>query len=228
MSKKAKKIYVVGHKNPDTDSVCSAIAYAELKRRVTGDEYVARRAGQINEETHYVLKKFGVDVPGLLQNVKLQVKDMDIHKIDGVAPNVSIKEAWEKMKENHVKTLPVIKDDELAGVISTGDIAMSYMDIYDNKELSSARTQYRNIVETLDGKMITGNEHGYFAKGKVTVGASNDELMREFIEKDDLVILKCIWRRRHALSISTQAAWLCARMRISPRSSLRKQKSRAS
>lgn len=189
MSKKAKKIYVVGHKNPDTDSVCSAIAYAELKRRVTGDEYVARRAGQINEETHYVLKKFGVDVPGLLQNVKLQVKDMDIHKIDGVAPNVSIKEAWEKMKENHVKTLPVIKDDELAGVISTGDIAMSYMDIYDNKELSSARTQYRNIVETLDGKMITGNEHGYFAKGKVTVGASNDELMREFIEKDDLVIL---------------------------------------
>ena len=64
MSKKAKKIYVVGHKNPDTDSVCSAIAYAELKRRVTGDEYVARRAGQINEETHYVLKKFGVDVPG--------------------------------------------------------------------------------------------------------------------------------------------------------------------
>lgn len=189
MSKKSKKIYVVGHKNPDTDSICSAIAYAELKRKVTGDEYVAKRAGQINEETHYVLKKFGVDVPGLLQNVKLQVKDMDIHKLDGVSPNVSIKEAWEKMKENHVKTLPVIKEDELAGVISTGDIATSYMDIYDNKELSSARTQYRNIVETLDGTMITGNEHGYFAKGKVTVGASNDELMKEFIEKDDLVIL---------------------------------------
>lgn len=189
MGKKSRKTYVVGHKNPDTDSICSAIAYAELKRKVTGDEYVAKRAGQINEETHYVLKRFGVDTPGLLQNVKLQVKDMDIHKLDGVAPNVSIKEAWEKMKENNVKTLPVIKDDELTGVISTGDIATSYMDIYDNKELSSARTQYRNIVETLDGKMITGNEHGYFAKGKVTVGASNDELMKEFIERDDLVIL---------------------------------------
>lgn len=189
MGKKSRKTYVVGHKNPDTDSICSAIAYAELKRKITGDEYVAKRAGQINEETHYVLKRFGVDTPGLLQNVKLQVKDMDIHKLDGVAPNVSIKEAWEKMKENNVKTLPVIKDDELTGVISTGDIATSYMDIYDNKELSSARTQYRNIVETLDGKMITGNEHGYFAKGKVTVGASNDELMKEFIERDDLVIL---------------------------------------
>ena len=88
MGKKSRKVYIVGHKNPDTDSICSAIAYAELKRRVTGDDYVAKRAGQINEETHYVLKKFKMDAPGLLQNVKLQVKDMDIHKIDGVEPNV--------------------------------------------------------------------------------------------------------------------------------------------
>ena len=97
MGKKSKKVYIVGHKNPDTDSVCSAIAYAELKKKITGDDYVAKRAGQINEETHYVLKKFKVDAPGLLQNVKLQVKDMDIHKIDGVAPNVSIRDTWEKM-----------------------------------------------------------------------------------------------------------------------------------
>ena len=82
MGKRARKVYVVGHKNPDTDSICSAIAYAELKRTVTGNDYVARRAGQINEETHYVLNKFGVSAPALLQNVKLQVKDMDIHKID--------------------------------------------------------------------------------------------------------------------------------------------------
>ena len=72
MGKKSRKVYIVGHKNPDTDSICSAIAYAELKRRVTGDDYVAKRAGQINEETHYVLKKFKMDAPGLLQNVKLQ------------------------------------------------------------------------------------------------------------------------------------------------------------
>ncbi len=189
MGKKSKKVYIVGHKNPDTDSICSAIAYAELKRKITGDDYVAKRAGQINEETHYVLKKFKVDAPGLLQNVKLQVKDMDIHKIDGVSPNVSIKDTWNKMKENKVKTLPVLKDEELVGVISTGDIATSYMEVYDNRVLSSARTQYKNIIDTLDGKLISGNEHGCFTKGKVTVGASNDELMKEFIEKDDLVIL---------------------------------------
>ena len=189
MGKKAGKVYVVGHKNPDTDSICSAIAYAHLKKQLTGNEYVARRAGQINEETHYVLKKFKVDPPDLLSNVKLQVKDMDIHKMEGVEPNVSIKDTWEKMKEQNVKTLPILKDEELVGVISTGDIATSYMEVYDNRILSSAKTQYRNIVKTLDGTLITGNEHGYFTKGKVTIAASNPDLMEEFIEKDDLVIL---------------------------------------
>lgn len=189
MGKKAGKVYVVGHKNPDTDSICSAIAYAHLKKQLTGSEYVARRAGQINEETHYVLKKFKVDPPDLLSNVKLQVKDMDIHKMEGVEPNVSIKDTWAKMKEQNVKTLPILKDEELVGVISTGDIATSYMEVYDNRILSSAKTQYRNIVKTLDGTLITGNEHGYFTKGKVTIAASNPDLMEEFIEKDDLVIL---------------------------------------
>lgn len=112
MGKKAGKVYVVGHKNPDTDSICSAIAYANLKREITGQEYTARRAGQINEETHYVLQRFGVDAPPLLANVKLQVKDMDIHKIEGVAPNVSIKDTWTKMKENNVKTIPILKDED--------------------------------------------------------------------------------------------------------------------
>lgn len=189
MGKKAGKVYVVGHKNPDTDSICSAIAYAELKKKVTGEEYVARRAGQINEETQYVLSRFGVKAPELLKNVKLQVKDMDIHKIDGVDPNVSIKDTWAKMKEQNVKTIPILKDEELVGVISTGDIAKSYMDVYDNQILAVARTRYKNIIETLDGTVVTGNIHGYFSGGKVAIGASNPDLMAEFIEKDDLVIL---------------------------------------
>lgn len=217
MGKKSKKVYIVGHKNPDTDSICSAIAYAELKKKITGDDYVAKRAGQINEETHYVLKKFKVDAPGLLHNVKLQVKDMDIHKIDGVAPNVSIRDTWEKMKENHVKTLPVLKDEELVGVISTGDIATSYMEVYDNRELSSARTQYKNIIDTLDGKLISGNEHGCFTTGKVTVGASNDELMKEFIEKDDLVILgNRPEAQACAVNIDASCMVVCQDAKVSP------------
>ena len=112
MGKKTGKVYVVGHKNPDTDSICSAIAYAELKKKLTGDEYVAKRAGQVNEETQYILSKFNVKAPDLLKNVKLQAKDLDIHKIEGVAPNVSIKDTWAKMKENNIKTVPVLKEDD--------------------------------------------------------------------------------------------------------------------
>ena len=217
MGKKSKKVYIVGHKNPDTESICSAIAYAELKKKITGDDYVAKRAGQINEETHYVLKKFKVDAPGLLQNVKLQVKDMDIHKISGVAPNVSIRDTWEKMKENNVKTLPVLKDEELVGVISTGDIATSYMEVYDNRVLSTARTQYKNIIDTLDGKLICGNEHGCFTTGKVTVGASNDELMKEFIEKDDLVILgNRPEAQACAVNIDASCMVVCQDAKVSP------------
>ena len=216
MAKKAGKIYVVGHKNPDTDSICSAIAYANLKREITDNDYIAKRAGQINEETHYVLQKFGVKVPNLLENVKLQVKDMDIHQIDGVGPNVSLKDTWTKMKENNIKTLPILRDEELLGVISTGDIATSYMDVYDNMILSKARTQYRNIMNTLDGEMVTGNEHGYFTKGKVAIGASSPELMQEFIEKDDLVILgNRVESQMCALDIDVSCMVVCQNAEVS-------------
>ena len=216
MSNDKRKVYVVGHKNPDTDSICSAIAYANLKREITGNDYVAKRAGQINEETHYVLQKFGVKVPTLLENVKLQVKDMDIHQIDGVGPNVSMKDTWIKMKENNIKTIPILRDEELLGVISTGDIATSYMDVYDNMILSKAKTQYRNIKNTLDGEMVTGNEHGYFTKGKAAIGASSPELMQEFIEKDDLVILgNRVESQMCALDIDVSCMVVCQNAEVS-------------
>lgn len=188
-TRKAQKVYVIGHKNPDTDSICSAIAYANLKRKITGNEYAAKRAGQLNEETQYVLNRFKVEEPALLTNVHLQVKDIDMNRTEGIMSNISIKEAWEMMKERKNKTLPVTRDQRLEGLISIGDIATSYMDVYDNRVLSTAKTQYRNIVNTLQGTIVTGNEHGYFMNGKVVIAASSPELMENFIEKDDLVIL---------------------------------------
>ena len=189
MGKKKEKVYVTGHKNPDTDSICSAIAYADLRQKVTGQVHEAKRAGHVNDETAYVLERFGVEAPKLLTDVRLQVRDLDIHEMPGLKPNASIRDTWERMRQEQAKTLPIVKDDELVGVVSTGDIAKSYMDVYDSEILSKARTQYRNIIETLDGTMITGNEHGYFMRGKVAIGASSPNLMEEIIEKDDLVIL---------------------------------------
>ena len=188
-NRKVKKTYVIGHKNPDTDSICSAIAYANLKREMTGEEYVAKRAGELNGETAYVLDRFGVEVPGYLGDVHLQVKDMDIRQIEGVRSNASIRVAWTRMKQENIRTLPVTRNDRLEGLITIGDIATSYMEVYDSHILSTARTQYRNIVNTLDGTIVTGNEHGYFLKGKVIIAASSPDMMENIIEKDDLVIL---------------------------------------
>lgn len=187
--KKPKKVYVIGHKNPDTDSICSAIAYANLKNQITGERYIAKRAGEVNGETAYVLDKFQTEVPVLLDNVHLQVKDMDIRQIEGVSGHMSIKDAWARMKDENIKTLPVTRGEKLEGLITIGDIATSYMEVYDNNILATARTQYRNIVKTLDGTLITGNEHGYFLNGKVVIAASSPDMMENFIEKDDLVIL---------------------------------------
>ena len=185
-----KKVWVVGHKNPDTDSICAAIAYANLKNQADGNRYEAKRAGELNEETKYVLDTFGVKSPGLITDVGAQVKDIEIRKTPGVSGKISLKRAWEMMKEQNVVTLPVTdKENNLEGLIITGDIATSYMDVYDNSILSRAKTQYQNIVDTLDGTMLCGNEHAYFMKGKVVVGSANPETMAQFLEDDDLVIM---------------------------------------
>lgn len=187
--KEAKKVYIVGHKNPDTDSICSAIAYANLKRQISDDHYKAKRAGVINEETQYVLDRFGVEAPKLLSNVQLQVKDVDVNRTPGIKGNTSIKEAWAMMKEQNAYTIAVTDGPKLEGIITTGDIATSYMDEYDSHILANARTQYQNIINTVDGTVVTGNPHAYFVKGKVVVAASSPDMMETFIEKDDLVIL---------------------------------------
>lgn len=218
MGKRKEKIYVIGHKNPDTDSICSAIAYADLRQKVTGQVHEAKRAGHVNDETAYVLNRFGVEAPKLLTDVRLQVRDLDIHEMPGLKPNASIRDTWERMRQEQAKTLPIVKDDELVGVVSTGDIAKSYMDVYDSEILSKARTQYRNIVKTLDGTMITGNEHGYFMRGKVAIGASSPNLMEEFIEKDDLVILGDREEAQAcAVNIDASCMVICKDAEVSPK-----------
>ena len=218
MGKRKEKIYVIGHKNPDSDSICSAIAYADLRQKVTGQVHEAKRAGHVNDETAYVLNRFGVEAPKLLTDVRLQVRDLDIHEMPGLKPNASIRDTWERMRQEQAKTLPIVKDDELVGVVSTGDIAKSYMDVYDSEILSKARTQYRNIVKTLDGTMITGNEHGYFMRGKVAIGASSPNLMEEFIEKDDLVILGDREEAQAcAVNIDASCMVICKDAEVSPK-----------
>lgn len=183
-------VWVIGHRNPDTDSICAAIAYADLQNHISETKYEPKRAGNLNEETKYVLRKFKVKVPAYVDDVRTQVKDIAFRRTIGVSSSISLKRAWELMTTSKVVTLPIIDDrNELVGLIVNGDIAESYMDVLDTRILAEARTPYKNMIETLNGTILVGNEHGRYIRGKVIVAADSLPMAEESMEKDDLVIL---------------------------------------
>ena len=184
-----RPVYIIGHKNPDTDSICSALAYAYLKNTLEGGGYIAARAGQLNQETQYVLNFFQAEAPVYVADVMTQVKDIEIRKTEGVQSNLSLKQAWNLMRRIGAVTLPITKDQKIEGLITIGDIATSYMDVLDSKILAQANTQYRNIIDTLEGTILVGSAEDYYNKGKVLIAAANPDLMEDYIEEGDLVIL---------------------------------------
>ncbi len=137
-----------------------------------------------------MLHYFEVEAPELVENVKTQVRDIDIRKTKGVKKNLSLKKTWKLMQEANVVTIPTVTEDGmLEGLITVGDIAKSYMNVYDSSILSKANTQYENIVETLEGAMVVGGKSEYFNHGKVLIAAANPDMMEYYISKGDLVIL---------------------------------------
>lgn len=187
---KSEKIIVTGHRNPDTDSVCSAICFARLKHLQGDDRYEPCHPDSLNPETQFVLNFFQVPEPRRIDNVKTQVKDIEFRKTEGVDKGISLKKAWSLMQTKGVVTLPCVNaDGNLEGVITVGDITKSYMDLYDSSIISKARTKYSNILDTLEGTMLIGDPEKYFEEGKVLIAAANPDLMENYIEKNDLVIL---------------------------------------
>ena len=185
-----KKVWIIGHKNPDTDSICAAIAYADLKNKISSICHEPKRAGAINEETRYVLNYFRLDEPELVTDVGAQIKDISFRRTAGVNEHISMKRAWELMNMQNVVTLAVTNSgNQLRGLIVTRDIATSYMDVYDTQILATAKTPYKNIAETLGGTILAGNPHAHFVKGKVVVASFGYEWSGDWMEKDDLVIL---------------------------------------
>lgn len=186
-----KEIAVIGHKNPDTDSICSSIAYARFKNILTdGNAYVPKRIGEINSETLFVLNYFKVEEPVFITDVKTQVKDINIRRVPLVEPEISLKKAWEIMKNCGITTLPISRNNStLDGIIAVDDIAHSFMDIYDNDILSQARTPYKNMIEVLDGEIVVGDIGESIENGHVLIGAMNPDVMEGYIHKNDIVIV---------------------------------------
>lgn len=183
------KVYVIGHKNPDTDSICSAVAYAELKNLLHGGGYCAARAGQINQETQYVLNFFQAQAPIYVPDVMTDVSDIEIRKTQGVTGDISLKKAWNMMRALGVVTLPITDNQRLQGLITIGDIANAYMDVYDNCILSVAGTPYKNILETLDAELLLGDKNALYDRGEVVIAAANPDVMEDYIHEGDMVIL---------------------------------------
>ena len=190
-NRKKQTVCVIGHKNPDTDSICSAISYRYLKQVLDPDRnYVACRAGHVNPETQYVLDYFGVKAPLYLTNIGTRVKDMEIREVPGVRRDISVLEAWNLMRSQNVFTLPITdEEDHLQGLITVNDIAKSYMEERDSDIVSRARTPYRNILQTLEGEMVVGDPDACFTQGKVLIAAANPDVMENYIEEHDMVVL---------------------------------------
>ena len=190
MPKAAHKVVVIGHRNPDTDSICSALAYAELKNKTSDLVCEARRAGKMNQETEFVLKKFGVTPPRMCTDVNPKIRDVDYREIPGIPGSTSLRKAWEVMRDQKIDTLPVTDpDNELEGVITVKDIATANMDLFDTGILAKSRTSYRNILETLGATMVVGSEEAVCTTGHIRIGTATPEMLENTVEKGDIVIL---------------------------------------
>lgn len=183
-------IYVTGHRNPDSDSICAAISYAEFKNKTGEIPAVPVRLGNVNRETQFILDYFNVKAPEFLETVKLKVEDLEIDNISPISADISLKMAWSIMKEKNVKTLPVADaNDHLIGLLSISNLTSSYMDIWDNKILSESKTSIDNIIDTLSASAQYINEDVKVFPGKICVAAMQPDSMKEHVEAGDIVIL---------------------------------------
>ena len=190
MPKTAHKVVVIGHRNPDTDSICSAIAYAELKNKTSDLVCEARRAGKMNQETEFVLKKFGVKPPRMCTDVNPKIRDVDYREMPGIPGSTSLRRAWKIMRDQQIDTLSITSaDNELEGIITVKDLATANMDVFDTAVLAKSRTSYKNILETLNGTMVVGNADAVCTTGHIKIGTATPEMLESSVEKGDIVIL---------------------------------------
>ena len=183
-------IYVTGHKNPDSDSICAAYAYAEFKNKIGDVETVACRLGNPNQETQYILDYFNAEAPRLLKTVKLKVEDLQFDNISPVSPEISLKTAWSIMRDKNIKTLPVAdENDHLLGVLAVSNLTSCYMDIWDNRILAKSNTTLDNIIDTLSAKVSYVNEKVTHFPGKIVVTAMQPDTMSGHIDEGDIAIV---------------------------------------
>lgn len=214
----AEKIYVVGHKNPDTDSICAAISFARLKQRLGMKNVIACRAGKLNRETEFVLNTFGIEAPEFLGDLNLRVKDMLNGPVPTAHPMTSLQEAWKAMKETNQKTLPVVDYAErMIGMVTVGDLSGSYIESMVDMDFGSLHVPVKNVVRTLNGKLLVGSEDQEL-RGSVYVGAMRHETLEAFVKPGNIVLIgDRVTAQESALQLGISALILTGGATLSPK-----------
>ena len=180
-------IYVTGHKNPDTDSIVAAMAYASLRNALGDREYEAACLGHVSDETQIVLDRFGFQPPKRITNMFTQVRDLDFDKPPVFSAAVTMERAW-KMLGKHTTAIPVANDDgTLYGMLSREDVANYNMDLVNASRLSEV--PLFNLLNVLEGKVINeAGEHTDLVSGEVTVALPQNRENLMFHSADAIVL----------------------------------------
>ncbi len=184
-----RKIYVVGHKNPDTDSIVSAVAYAELLRLQGVAGVVAARQGEVWRETRYILDRFGLPLPLLIEDVRPHALDvMNPHPVVG-RPGESVYRVGQRMRAENIRAVSVVHDDDrLAGLVAVEDFADILLSGFEDDRADEIHLDVHNVVETLGGKLLV-EAHDRPLSGKVFVGALSLASLRQRVESDAMIVM---------------------------------------
>lgn len=183
-----EKIYIFGHQKPDTDSICSAITYANLKNKIDKkSEYIPIALGSVNKETSYVLDYFGIEAPKIISSLKLKVSDIKIRKGICVKEHYSIKRVLESIVEQSGRSLPVVDDrGRLIGIVSISDLVTFYLSIKESNMLKNTKTPFKNIIFELDISIINGEIRNKYVQGNIFI--LNDLQSDEILTDNDILI----------------------------------------
>lgn len=187
--KNTKPIYTIGHRNPDTDSICSAIGYAHLKQAL-GQNVVPARAGKVNAETKYALEYFKVEQPLLLTDLYPRVKDITMDCKIVVKQHDTLRHLGEVMREHELKSVPVTDSKGLlVGIVTVSDLAKRYFQELSMQNLSEMRVRYRDIIAATDSEVLVAGDEGAFIEGSVRIAAGSIETIKKVIDKKDIVLV---------------------------------------
>lgn len=181
-------IYVVGHKNPDTDSVVAALAYANLRNAAGDRNYKAARLDHISDETKRMLRMFGFDAPMRLKDVRTQVSDIDYDKPTALDPSVTLDRAWKVMTETNTTSIPVVNSDgSLYGTLTAGDIATYNLNTIEQPQITDL--PLFNLLGVIEGHIIKDPaDMSDSASGNIVIALPANEETLMFKGENNIVI----------------------------------------